>query len=59
MNNSLKSMPCSNNDLVDRLDYLENDDEAMFMFEPFNYMPKEPLLNEELNALHETYASFN
>jgi hypothetical protein len=29
------------------------------MFELFNYMPKEPLINEELSAMHETYASFN
>jgi hypothetical protein len=59
MNNSLNSMPFSNNDHVDRLDFLENDDEAIIMFEPFNYMPKEPLPNDELSALHETYASFN
>jgi hypothetical protein len=59
MNNSLNSMPCDNNDHVDRLDFLENDDEEMFMFEPFNSMPKEPLPNDELNALHEPYASFN
>jgi hypothetical protein len=58
MNNSLKSMPCSNNDHVDRLDYLENDEEAMFMFEPFNYVPKEPLLKEKLSSMHETYTSF-
>jgi hypothetical protein len=30
MNNSLNSLPCSNNDHIDRLDCLENDDEAMF-----------------------------
>jgi hypothetical protein len=40
MNNSLNSMPCSNNDHVDMLDYLENHNEAMFIFEPFNFMPK-------------------
>jgi hypothetical protein len=34
MNNSLNSMPCSNNDHVDRLDFLENEKEETFMFEP-------------------------
>jgi hypothetical protein len=59
MNDSLNSMPCSNNDHVDRLDLLENDDEVMFMFEPINLTPKEPLPNDELSATHKTYASFN
>jgi hypothetical protein len=59
MSNSLNSMPCSNNDHVDRLDYLENHNETMFMLEQINFMPKEPLLNQELSALHETYASFH
>jgi hypothetical protein len=45
IHDSLNSMPCDNNDYVDRLDFLENDDEAMLMFEPFNFMPKEPLPN--------------
>jgi hypothetical protein len=58
INASLNYMPCDNNDNVDRLDFVENDDETMFMFEPFNSMPKEPLNNVELSALHETYASF-
>jgi hypothetical protein len=31
MNDSLNSMPCSNNDHVDRLDYLENHNETMFI----------------------------
>jgi hypothetical protein len=52
-------MPCDNNDHVDRLDFLENDDEVIFMVEPFNSMPKEPFPNDELSSLHETYASFN
>jgi hypothetical protein len=45
MNNSLNSMPCSNNDPVDRLDFLENEKEETFMFEPINLTPKEPLPN--------------
>jgi hypothetical protein len=52
-------MPCSNNDHVDRLDFLENEKEETFMFEPINLTPKELLPNDELSALHETYASFN
>jgi hypothetical protein len=59
INDSLNSMPCSNNDHVDRLDFLENDDEIMFMFKTINLMPEEPLTNDELSAIHETYASFN
>jgi hypothetical protein len=59
MNNSLNSMPCSNNDHVDRLDYLDNHNETMFMLEQINSMPKEPLHNQKLSILHETYASFN
>jgi hypothetical protein len=56
MNNSLNHMPCSNSDHVDRSDFLENDDEAMFMFERINIPPKEPLPNDELNVMHETFA---
>ena len=59
MYDSLNSMPYSNDDHVDRLEFLENHDEAMFMFEQINSLPKEPLPNQELSALHETYASFN
>jgi hypothetical protein len=51
-------MPCDNNYDVYRLNYLENHNEAMFMLEQINSMPKEPLPNQELIALHETYASF-
>jgi hypothetical protein len=58
MNNSLNSLPCSNNDHVDRLDFLENEKEETFMFEPINLTPKEPLPNDEISAMHETYASF-
>jgi hypothetical protein len=58
MNNSLNSMPCSNNDHVDRLDFLENEKEETFMFEPINLTPKEPLTNDELSAMHEIYSSF-
>jgi hypothetical protein len=58
MNNNLNSMPCSNNDHVDRLGFLENEKEETFMFEPINLTPKEPLPNDELCAMHETYASF-
>jgi hypothetical protein len=58
MNNSLNSMPCSNNDHVDRLDFLENEKEETFMFEPFNLTSKESLPNDELSAMHETYAFF-
>jgi hypothetical protein len=41
MNDSLNSMPCSNNDHVDRLDFLENEKEETFMFEPINITPKD------------------
>jgi hypothetical protein len=58
MNNSLNSMPYSNNDHVDRLDFLENEKHATFMFEPLNSLPKESLPNDELSAMHETYFSF-
>jgi hypothetical protein len=58
MNNSLDFMPCSNNDHVDRLDFLENEKEETFMFEPINLTPKGPLPNDELSSMHETYASF-
>jgi hypothetical protein len=58
MNNNLNYMPCFNNDHVDRMDFLENEKEEIFMFEPINLTPKEPLPNDELSAMHETYASF-
>jgi hypothetical protein len=58
MNDSVNSMPCSNNDHVDRLDFLENEKEETFMFDPINLKSKEPVPNDELNAMHETYASF-
>jgi hypothetical protein len=58
MNNNLNSMPCSNSDHVDTLDFLDNEKEETFMFEPINLTPKEPLPNDELSAMHETYASF-
>jgi hypothetical protein len=58
MNDSLDSMPCSNNDHVDRLDFLQNEKEETFIFEPINLTSKEPLPNDELSAMHETYASF-
>jgi hypothetical protein len=58
MNDSLNSMSCSNNDHVDRLNFLENEKEETFMFDPINLTPKEPLPNDELSAMHETYASF-
>jgi hypothetical protein len=58
MNDSLNFMPCSNNDHVDRLDFLENEKEETFMFEPINLVPKEPFPNDELSAMHETYAYF-
>jgi hypothetical protein len=58
MNNSLNYMPCSNNDHVDWLDFLENEKKETFMFEPINHKPKEPLPNDELSSMHETYASF-
>jgi hypothetical protein len=48
-------MPCDNND---RLDFVENEKEETFMFEPINLTPKEPFPNGELSAMHETYASF-
>jgi hypothetical protein len=58
MSDSLNSMPCSNNDHVDRLDFFENEKEETFMFDPINLTPKEPLTNDELISIHETYASF-
>jgi hypothetical protein len=58
MNNSLNSMPYSNNDHVDRLDFLENEKEETFIFEPINLTPKGPFPNDELSAMYETYASF-
>jgi hypothetical protein len=58
MNDNLNSMPCSNNDHVDRLDFLENEKEGTFMIDPINLTPKESLPNDELRAMHETYASF-
>jgi hypothetical protein len=58
MNNSLNSMPCSNNDHIDTLDFLENEKEEIFMFEPINFKPKEPFPNDEPSSMHETYASF-
>jgi hypothetical protein len=58
MNNSLNSMPCSNSDHVDRLDFFENEKEETFMFEPINLTTKETFPNDELSAMHETYASF-
>jgi hypothetical protein len=51
-NNSLNYMPCSNNDHVDRLDFLENEKEETFMFDPINLTPKEPLPNDKLSAMH-------
>jgi hypothetical protein len=50
MNDSLNSMLCSNKDHVDRLDFLENEKEETFKFEPINLTPKEPLPNDELSA---------
>jgi hypothetical protein len=58
INDSLNSMPCENIDHVDRLDFLENEKEETFMFEPINLTSKEHLPNDELSAIHETYASF-
>jgi hypothetical protein len=58
MIDNLNSMPCSNNDHVGRLDFLENEKEETFMFDPINLTPKEPLPNDNLSAMHETYASF-
>jgi hypothetical protein len=56
MDDSLNSMPCSNNYHVDRLDFLVNEKEETIMFDPINLTPKEPLPNDELSAMHETYA---
>jgi hypothetical protein len=58
MNDSLDSMPCPNKDHLDRLDFLENEKEETFMFEPINLTPKEPLPNDKLSAMDKTYASF-
>jgi hypothetical protein len=49
---SLNSMPCDNNDHVDMLDFLENENEETFMFEPINLTPKEPFSNGELRSMH-------
>jgi hypothetical protein len=51
-------MHYSNNYHVDRLDFLENEKEETFLFEPINLTPKEPLPNNELSVVRETYASF-
>jgi hypothetical protein len=32
--------------------------EGKFTFDPINLTPKEPLPNDELSVMHETYASF-
>jgi hypothetical protein len=45
-------MPCDNNDHVDRLDFLENENEETFMFEQINLTPKEPFSNGELRSMH-------
>jgi hypothetical protein len=45
-------------DQADRLDFTENEKEETFIFEPINITPNEPLPNDELSAMHETYASF-
>jgi hypothetical protein len=58
MNDSLNSMSCSNNDHVDRLDFLKNEKEKTFMFKTINLTPKGPWTNDELSVMHETYASF-
>jgi hypothetical protein len=58
MNNSLNSVSCSNNNHVDRLDFLENEKEETFIFEPINITAKEPFPNDDLSAMHETYACF-
>jgi hypothetical protein len=58
MNKNLNSMSCSNNDHVDMIDFLENEKDETFMFEPINLTAKEPLPNDELSAMHETYAFF-
>jgi hypothetical protein len=58
INDSLNYMPCDNNDHVDRLDFLENERKETFMFDPINLTPNEPLHNDELSAMHETYAYF-
>jgi hypothetical protein len=45
MNDSSNSRPCSNNDHVDRLDFLENEKEETFMFEPINLTSKKHFPN--------------
>jgi hypothetical protein len=57
--NGMNSMHCANDDHVDRLEFLENEKEATFMFEPFDSKPNEPLPKDELSAMYETYNSFN
>ena len=52
-------MPCTFNDHVDRLEFLEYDKEAMLCFNFVNYLPNEPMPNESLSAEQETYATFN
>jgi hypothetical protein len=56
---SSNSISCANKDHVDRLDFLENEKEAAFMFELIDSLPKEPLLKDELSGMHETSASFD
>jgi hypothetical protein len=59
MNDSLNFRPCSNEYHGDRLEFLEIDNVAMFVFEPIDSMPKEPLLKYYISATYETYVSLN
>jgi hypothetical protein len=56
MDDRLNSMPCTYVYHIDRLEFLENDKEAVLLFEP---MPLEPLPCRDLSAMKETYATFN
>jgi len=40
MNDNINSMPCSFDKHDDRLEFLENDEEAIFILEPTDFMPK-------------------
>jgi len=55
----LNSMPCTYVYHINRLEFLENDKEAVILFEPIDFMPSEPLPCRDLSAMQETYATFN
>ena len=51
-------MPCTFDD-HDRLEFLENDKEALLCINFVNSLPNEPMPNESFSTEQETYATFN